>query len=98
MFCIPGSVRRFCDGLNRRDLLHLGSLAALGAVTPPVPGVRGDTRLRGFGKAKRCILLCLWGSPSQLETFDPKPDAPPEVRGELGSIATTLPGVRLGEI
>jgi hypothetical protein len=44
------------------------------------------------------VLLYLWGSPSQLDTFDPKPDAPPEIRGTLGSIPSALPGVRVGEV
>ncbi|MFO0843774.1 MAG: DUF1501 domain-containing protein [Gemmataceae bacterium] len=102
MLRILGSRKQFCDGLTRRDLLHLGALAPLGltlpgwlaarAATPPTPPAAG------FGQAKRCILLCLWGSPSQLETLDPKPDAPVEVRGELGSVASALPGVRLGEV
>src|SRR5581483_6998640 len=52
----------------------------------------------GFGRAKSCILLFLFGSPSQHDTFDPKPDAPVEVRGEFGSIATRLPGVRFCEM
>ena len=83
----PGHTKRFCDGLTRRDLLQVGALAPLGltladwarareASTTPTTG--------GFGTAKRCILLYLWGSPSQLDTFDPKPDAPAEIRGELG--------------
>lgn len=53
---------------------------------------------RGFGKAKSCILLFLYGSPSQLETFDPKPDAPAEIRGELGTIRSSLPGMHVGEL
>src|SRR6478672_4742254 len=89
------------DGLTRRDLLHLGALAPFGLplagwaqAKPPgsLPAVSG------FGSAKRCILLYLWGSPSQLDTFDPKPDAPAEVRGALGSIPTSIPGVRVGEV
>ena len=48
-----------------------------------------------FGRAKACILLFLFGSPSQLETFDPKPDAPVEVRGELGVIPSIVPGVQI---
>jgi hypothetical protein len=52
----------------------------------------------GFGSAKRCVLLYLWGSPSQLDTFDPKPDAPAEIRGVLGSIPTAIPGIRIGEV
>jgi hypothetical protein len=52
-------------------------------------------RLPGFGQAKACILLFLYGSPSQLETFDPKPDAPFEVRGELGCIASSVSGLHV---
>lgn len=101
MLRILGSNKVFCDGLSRRDLMHVGALAPLGlsladglraSEKPPAP------RVNGFGSAKRCILLYLWGSPSQLDTWDPKPDAPPEVRGALGSIQSALPGVRVGEI
>ena len=102
MIRVLGSNKVFCDGLTRRDLLHAGALsplglslagwarAAAGGGTAPAAG--------GFGSAKRCILLYLWGSPSQIDTFDPKPDAPAEIRGALGSIPTALPGVRVGEI
>ena len=103
MLRILGSHKRFCDGLTRRDLLHVGALGPLGlnlagwarakeasTAAAPLAG--------GFGRAKRCILLYLWGSPSQLETWDPKPEAPAEVRGELKSIPTSVPGVRFGEI
>jgi hypothetical protein len=51
-----------------------------------------------FGKARSCILLYLYGSPSQLETFDVKPSAPLGVRGDLGSVPTALPGFRIGEL
>src|SRR5262249_17495535 len=51
-----------------------------------------------FGKAKACILLFLYGSPSQLETFDPKPDAPVGIRGELKSIRSNVPGLDVGEL
>src|SRR5262249_20388560 len=89
------------DGLTRRDLLHIGALAPLGlslATPARATPLRASTPADGFGKAKRCILLYLWGSPSQLDTLDPKPDAPAEARGEFGSIPTALPGVRGGEI
>jgi uncharacterized protein (DUF1501 family) len=85
------------DRLSRRELLRLGTLATLGCST----AARASTNsadASGFGQAKRCLLIYLWGSPSQLETFDPKPDAPLEVRGEFQSIATAIPGVRIGEI
>ena len=101
MLRVLGTPKRFCDGLTSRDWLQIGALGPFGltladwarareASTTPTTG--------GFGKAKRCILLYLWGSPSQLETWDPKPDAPAEIRGELKSIPTSVPGVRVGEI
>src|SRR5581483_11128583 len=52
----------------------------------------------GFGQAKSCILLFLFGSPSQHDTFDPKPDAPAEVRGELKPISTRVPGMQICEL
>ena len=51
----------------------------------------------GFGRAKSCILLFQWGGPSQLDTWDPKPDAPDAIRGEFGTIATKTPGIRIAE-
>jgi hypothetical protein len=98
---ILGSKNVFCDGLTRRDWLRVGALAPLGlsladcsaAKAPGEPSAKDS-----FGKAKRCLLLYLWGSPSQLDTFDPKPDAPEEIRGPLHSIATSMNGVRVGEI
>jgi hypothetical protein len=101
MIRVLGSDKRFCDGLTRRDLLHIGALGPLGlslAGWARAQPAGAAPSANGFGKAKRCLLLYLWGSPSQLETFDPKPDAPVEVRGEFRSIPTTLPGVRIGEI
>lgn len=103
MFRVLGSNKRFCDGVTRRDLMHVGALAPLGLTLAHAPNARASepktaTALPGFGSAKRCILLLLWGSPSQIDTFDPKPDAPVEIRGALGSIQSAMPGVRVGEI
>jgi hypothetical protein len=102
MLRVLGSHKVFCDGLSRRDLLHVGALTPLGLslagwsrATERAPAAPAAG---GFGSAKRCILLYLWGSPSQIDTFDPKPDAPAEVRGALGSIPSALPGVRVGEV
>jgi len=94
MLRVLGSHKRLCDGISRRDLLHVGMLAGLGGRSFAAP----EANAAGFGQAKRCILLQLWGSPSQIETFDPKPDAPAEIRGQLGSIPTAVPGTRIGEI
>src|SRR5262245_64371862 len=50
-----------------------------------------------FGKAKSVVVLYLYGAPSQMDTLDPKPDAPVERRGEFGTIPTRLPGIRACE-
>lgn len=96
---IPEPTSRLCDGLSRRELLHLGGLAAIGLSGPPLflaASLTASTPVNGGrGKAKACILLFPYGSPPQHETFDPKPDAPVEVRGELGSIVTRVPGLRI---
>jgi Protein of unknown function (DUF1501) len=101
MLTIQGTNRRLCDGLPRRDFLQLGGLGVLGLgladlfreqaqAAPTIPG-------RMFGKAKACILLFPYGSPPQHETFDPKPDAPAEIQGELKGAATVVPGLRICE-
>src|SRR3954466_2952690 len=102
MLRVLGSNKVFCDGLTRRDLLHVGALAPMGLTLAnwsraSERGARVNA-VSGFGSARRCILLYLWGSPSQIDTFDPKPNAPAEIRGALGSIPSALPGVRVGEV
>jgi len=57
----------------------------------------GFSAAAGFGRAKRCILLFMWGGPSHLDTFDPKPDAPAEVRGPFAAIDTVVPGLLVCE-
>lgn len=104
MLRILGSHKRLCDGFSRRDFLQAGGLGMLGlgarSVVGGLPAAAADglNRAASFGKAKRCIFLYLYGAASQLETFDPKPDAPREVRGELGAISTSVPGVQIGEL
>src|SRR5665213_3359506 len=73
MLRVLGGPNRLCDGLTRRDFLHVGALGGLGLGTGRVVASE-PTGAAGFGRAKACILLFLYGSPSQLETFDPKPD------------------------
>ncbi len=92
---------RFCDGLTRRDFLHAGALVPLGLTLP------GFLRAQERGnKAKEsakdtdvnCIMLFLVGGPSQLDTFDPKPKAPAEVRGPFSPIPTKASGMQISEI
>jgi hypothetical protein len=104
MLRVLGHPKRLCNGLTRRDLLTAGS--ALGLTLPPFLRARADSershtplpRDKHFGRAKACILLFLYGSPSQIELADHKPDAPVEVRGELKSIRSTLPGCDVCEL
>src|SRR5262245_2411172 len=79
---------------NRRDFLRVGGLTALGLCLTNLFGPRGCANT---STAKSCILLWLDGGPSHLETLDPKPDAPSEVRGPFRSIATNVPGIELSE-
>lgn len=106
MIRVLGGPKRLCDGVTRRDLLQVGSLGLLGLgstdlfaktalAADPRPGL--PITAGGFGKAKSCILLYLYGAPSQLETFDPKPDAPSQIRGELGCIPSSIPGLNVCE-
>lgn len=83
---------------TRRELLQSGALAALTLPAATAGFAAPSTRsLTGFGRAKRCLLLYIYGAWSQLDTFDPKPLAPEEIRGEFGSIDSTVPGVQVCE-
>src|SRR6059058_5871164 len=86
----------FCDGLTRRDFLHAGSLASLGLTLP------GFMAQKAAGAVKdrdvNCIMLFLVGGPSHIDTWDPKPKAPDEVRGPFKAIDTNVPGMRVTEI
>ena len=104
MLRILSSPRRLCSGLTRRDLLQVGGLGMFGLGLADFLKLRSthaaENRVASdssFGKAKRCILLFLYGSPSQLETFDMKPQAPVEIRGTMKPIPSLLPGLDVCE-
>src|SRR5438552_13518791 len=98
MLRLTGPAQRACDGWTRRDLLQAGGLAALGLTLPQVlPRAAAGAGGPGFGRARACVVVFLFGGPSQLDTFDLKPDAPAEFRGEFRPIATSVPGVRICE-
>jgi uncharacterized protein (DUF1501 family) len=86
----------FCDGHTRRDFLHAGALSALGLTLPRFQAAKAAGAVKD--KDVNCIMLFLVGGPSQLDTWDPKPDAPAEVRGPFRPIDTNVPGVRISEI
>jgi len=99
---------------SRREWLRIGSLSSLGlsasqllanqanaqsTVTPAVVAALQAKGIAGsFGKAKRCIVLFMLGGPPQHETWDPKPEAPAEIRGDFKPIATATPGLLVGEL
>lgn len=82
---------------SRRELLRLGGLSLLGLTLPQVLGASAANAGVSFGRAKRCILLFMWGGPSQLETWDLKPEAPREVRGEFLPISTKVADMHISE-
>lgn len=89
------------DPLSRREVLRIGAIGSLGlggsSVFVPRALAGGDVGT-GFGRAKSCILLFLMGGVPQHSTWDPKPEAPEQIRGEFGAIPTTTEGVYLSEL
>lgn len=86
-----------CDGTTRRDFLHAGALSMLGL------GLPGFMEMKANGAVNpdrdvNCIMLFLLGAPSQLDTWDMKPDAPQEIRGPFKPIRTNVPGIQISEI
>lgn len=101
MLRLLGSRKVACDGLSRRDLLHIGGLGLFGLTLSDLLDLQEAqailARKQNFGQARACILIHLFGAAPQHETFDPKPAAPVEIQGELKAIATSMPGVQIGE-
>src|SRR3954464_716600 len=99
MIRLLGPASRLCDGLSRRELMRVGGLSMAGLTLPQLLARQSGAAeaSRSFGKAKNCIILFLSGGASHHDTFDPKPDAPAEIRGEFDAIATALPGIRFAK-
>ncbi len=95
MFAIKQGSSISCDGVSRRNFLRVGSLAALGMSLPGF--LRAQAGAAGSAKDVSCILLWLQGGISHIDSFDPKPEAPSEIRGDFGAIATRVPGIQLCE-
>lgn len=89
-----------CDGVSRRQFLRLGSLSVLGLALPDMlrlEAAQAATDTAKKAKAKNVLLIYLGGGLTHHDTFDPKPDAPQEIRGKYGVIPTRLSGVRFSE-
>ena len=98
------NVSKRCDGVTRRDFVRVGGLTALGLGMCDFFQLRRVTAAsplsnsKAISKAKSCILIWLDGGASHLDTFDPKPQAPSEVRGPFDSIDTKLTGIRISDL
>lgn len=101
MFQIYDQGAPLCDGITRREWLRIGSLGLGGLALPQLLAARTSAtspqRKQGAA-AKSCIIMCFLGGPPQHETWDPKPDAVAEVRGDLRPIQSNVPGILVGEL
>jgi len=107
MLRILGNSRKACDGISRRDVIQAGALSLFGltltdvlalqeaAAAPKAAPPAGASR--HFGRAKSVLILFLYGSPGQLDTWDMKPDAPEEIRGPFKPIRTSNPSIDICE-
>jgi hypothetical protein len=89
---------RTCQGVSRRALLQIGASSVLGLSLADLLRSRAAAGVAPSGSAKSVLFLWLWGGPAQLDTWDPKPNAPLEFRGPFAAIPTRIPGVRFGEL
>ncbi len=88
---------RTCDGVGRRDVLKAGVLGGTGLTLASYAQMAAGSNLDPNAKGKSAIFVNLNGGPSHMDTFDPKPDAPSEYRGEFNTIQTCLPGIVISE-
>ncbi len=86
-----------CDGRTRRDFLQVGALGAIGLSLPQYLAAKEQSG-QSVNDDRACIMIFNLGAPSQLDTFDMKPNAPAEVRGPFQAINTSAPGIQLSEI
>src|SRR5260370_30328270 len=87
----------FGGGVPRRDFLHAGSLTMLGLGLPAFRSLEARGAV-ATDKDVNCIMLFLVGGPSQLDTWDMKPEAPVEIRGPFQPISTKVPGLYVSEV
>jgi hypothetical protein len=100
MLTIWGRRQRFCDRHGRREFLRIGAFGgafSLAQLCSLSAGTAGASSLKRCSR-KAAILVYLPGGPSHLDTYDLKPEAPPEIRGEFSAIKTTVPGIQICEL
>jgi Protein of unknown function (DUF1501) len=104
MILLPGQSARSCEGVTRREWIRAGGLAMLGLGLPELLKGRARSsaagahgKMPGFGRAKSCIVLFLFGAPAHQDLWDMKPNAPAQVRGEFQPIPSSVPDLFVGE-
>src|ERR1043166_5997833 len=96
MLTILGHGSRLCDGITRRELLRVGGLAFSSLTLCDVLRLRAGAA-SDSGRGKSVIMIWLRGGPSHIDSYDMKPEAPSEVRGEFQPIPTNVPGIQICE-
>lgn len=97
VFALNNRVSRNCEGISRRDVLKVGSLSAFGVSLPEFLRARAAQAGTKGTRDVNCILLFMNGGPSHMDTWDPKPEAPVEYRGEFSAISTNVDGMQISE-
>src|SRR5688572_12567903 len=87
-----------CDGITRRDFLQAGTLGAIGLTLPQLMALEAQGAVSKEHDDRSVILIFNLGAPSQVDTFDPKPDAPAEIRGPFNPISTASRDIQITEI
>src|SRR5947209_16662054 len=95
---LNGPSRRYCDGVSRRSFLKSGGLALGGLALSDLLRLEAQGAVSPEGRGKSVIMICLGGGPSHVDTYDMKPGAPAEVRGEFRPIKTNVPGMEICEL
>src|SRR6266498_3047243 len=106
MISIPGQPGSTCDGWSRREFLRVGGAGMLGISLADILRLQANASSvpdaartkSGWGKARSVIFIFLQGGPSHIDIWDPKPDAPSNVRGEFKQIKSNVPGIWLSEV
>jgi uncharacterized protein (DUF1501 family) len=98
MLEINTGASRNCEGMTRRGLLKVGTLGLFGLSLPGILRLEAQAAETGASaKDVNVILIWLDGGPSHIDMFDPKPEAPAEIRGEFGAIETNVKGIRISD-
>ena len=87
-----------CDGITRRDFLQVGALGAIGLTLSKFAALQAMGAVPKGKDDKSCIMIFNLGAPSQIDTWDMKPDAPREIRGPFKPISTNNPDIQISEI